>query len=172
MKNIITPTETEIILEDDAQIISKTDTQGIITYCNPLFIEVSGYQESELLGHPHNMMRHPEMPKVIFHLLWDTLKKNHEFNGYIKNICKDGSFYWTFTNISPSTSCDNELLGYYSVSRKADPEKLNYIKNIYLEFLEIEQELEEEEGITASMNKLNSILNGREVGYNEFILTL
>lgn len=72
MKNTITPTDHELIMPDDGFISSKTNIKGILTYVNPLFIEYSGYKESELLGQQHNIVRHPDMPRVIFKLLWET----------------------------------------------------------------------------------------------------
>jgi len=172
MKNKIKPTNNERIFPEDNILVSKTDVKGIITYCNHSFLEISGYSESELLGKQHNIVRHPDMPRVIFSLLWDTLKANREFNGYIKNLVKDGSYYWVFTNVTPSFGDDNELLGYYSVRRKPDVEKLNYIQNLYLELLEIEQQASSKDAINESRYKLDSVLNGREQGYDEFILSI
>lgn len=172
MKNKITPTNKELVLSDAEQIVSKTNTKGILTYCNSSFIKYSGYKESELLGQQHNIIRHPDMPRVIFKMLWEHLQRNREFNGYIKNLTKDGSYYWVFANVTPSFSSNNELLGYFSVRRKPEEDKLNYIKNLYLELLEIEQQSSSKDEIEASLYKLNSVLNGREVGYDEFILSL
>jgi PAS domain S-box-containing protein len=153
-------------------ISSKTDTTGILTYVNALFIKYSGYTESELIGQQHNIVRHPDMPRVIFKLMWDTLKSKREFNGYIKNLNKNGSFYWVFANVTPNYSSDNELLGYYSVRRKPEADKLNYIQSLYEELLEIEQQSPAAEAINNSLYKLNVILNGSEKGYDEFILTI
>ena len=172
MKNKITPTKLEHVVPEDSFISSKTDSKGILTYANSLFIKFSGYKESELLGQQHNIIRHPDMPRVIFQLLWETLQNNREFNGYIKNMSKDGSFYWVFANVAPTFSPDNEVLGYYSVRRKPDPEKLNYIKNLYADLLDIEQQSSSDEAINNSLYKLNTLLNSREKGYDEFILTI
>ncbi len=172
MKYKSTPTKLELVLADDKLLVSKTDPKGILTYANNAFIDISGYTESELLGRQHNIIRHPDMPRVIFRLLWETLKNNREFNGYIKNMAKDGSYYWVFANVAPSFSIDNELLGYNSVRRKPDPDKLNYIQNLYLELLEIEQQSSSKDGMDEAQFKLDSVLNGREKGYDEFILTI
>ena len=172
MKNKVTPTDQELELPDDEFISSKTNAKGILTYANSLFVKYSGYKESELLGQQHNVIRHPDMPRVIFKLMWDTLQSNREFNGYIKNLNKNGSYYWVFANIAPSFSSENELLGYYSVRRKPDSEKMNYIKNLYVDLLDIEQQSSTKEAIDNSLYKLNMILNGREKGYDEFILTI
>ena len=172
MKYKSTPTKLELVLADDKLLVSKSDPKGILTYANNDFIDISGYTESELLGQQHNIIRHPDMPRVIFRLLWETLKNNREFNGYIKNMAKDGSYYWVFANVAPSFSTDNELLGYTSVRRKPDPDKLNYIQNLYLELLEIEQQSSSKDGMDQAQFKLDSILNGREKGYDEFVLTI
>ena len=172
MKNKTPPLDKEITFTEEQILVSKTNTKGIITYCNPDFIEISGYKKSELIGQQHNIVRHPDMPRVIFKLLWETLQANREFNGYIKNLAKDGSYYWVFANVTPSFSMDNELLGYYSVRRKPDSEKLNYIKNLYFELFEIEQQSQSKDAIDASRYKLNTVLNGREMGYDEFILSI
>lgn len=172
MKYKITAKKLELVLPGDKILVSKTNTKGILTYCNSAFIDISGYKESELLGQQHNIVRHPDMPRIIFKLLWEALVNNREFNGYIKNLTKDGGYYWFFANITPSFSSDNELLGYYSVRRKPDPDKLNYIQNLYLELLEIEQESSSNDTIDSSRLKLDSILNSREKGYDEFVLSI
>jgi len=172
MKHSITPTNVEVAVPDNKILVSKTDPKGIVTYANPAFIKISGYTESELLGNQHHIVRHPDMPRVIFRILWETLKIGREFNGYIKNMAKDGGYYWVFANITPSYSNENELLGFYSVRRKPEPEKLNYIQNLYLELLDIETETSGQESMDIAQAKLDSILNGRGVGYDEFILSI
>lgn len=92
MKNKVAPTNNETALEHDLLLISKTDPKGIITYCNSNFIDVSGYPETELLGQQHNILRHPDMPRVIFKTMWKTLESNREFNCYIKNLTKMVTF--------------------------------------------------------------------------------
>lgn len=172
MKNKIQPTDKEILLPEDKILVSKTNTKGIITYCNEAFIDISGYMESELLGEQHNIVRHPEMPRLIFKMLWESLEAQREFNGYIKNLTKGGDYYWVMANVTPSFSANGELLGFNSVRRKPDVEKLNYIQNLYFELLEIEQNSSSKNAIDESRHKLNSVLNGREMGYDEFVLSL
>ena len=167
MKNKISPTNQEIIFPEDKVLVSKTDTKGIITYANTIFCDISCYKESELIGQQHNIM-----PRVIFKLLWDSLENNREFNAYIKNLTKDGNYYWVFANVTPNISPDNEILGYYSVRRKAAPDKLNYIQNLYIELSEIEKQASSKDAIDKSLYKLNSILNAREMGYEEFVLSI
>lgn len=101
MKTKITPTRSEVRLADDEFIVSKTDPKGRITYANRTFMKISGFAEPELLGIQHNVVRHPDMPRAVFKLLWETLERGEEFFGYVKNLCRDGSFYWVLANITP-----------------------------------------------------------------------
>ena len=172
MKQNITPTQTEITLRDNDFIVSKTDPKGLLTYCNEIFIEFSGYTESELLGKQHNIVRHPDMPRAVFRLLWDTLKAGNEFNGYVKNLSKNGSFYWVFANVTPSYGSDGSLLGYYSVRRKPRKDALNFIEQLYKDMLTAEKRAGTKGAIEASTQILTDLLNNKEVSYEEFILTL
>ena len=104
MKRAITPTAVERVMREDDFIISLTDTKGRITYGNRIFIEFSGYTEDELLGTQHNIIRHPDMPRSVFKLLWDKIQAKEECFAYVKNMSKDGSFYWVFANITPTFS--------------------------------------------------------------------
>ena len=112
---------TEKFVQENDFLVSKTDTKGIITYCNQAFIKIVGAKESELLGKNHNIVRHPNMPKIVFKLLWDTVTKKDEIFAYVKNRSFDGSFYWVFANITPSLDVDGNIIGYYSVRRKPNP---------------------------------------------------
>lgn len=169
-----TPNDIEQVITDDQILVTKTDVKGNITYANADFLKISGYQESEILGQQHNIVRHPDMPRVIFKFLWETIGNKREFNGYIKNLAKNGSYYWSFANITPTFSYDDEhqLLGYNLVCHKPNPDSLNYIQNLYIELLEIEKNSDSEDVIDDSRYKLNSVLNGREKGYDEFILSI
>src|SRR5664279_5260004 len=125
------PTQQEKVLGDDDFIVSKTDLKGLITYGNRIFIGISGYSELELLGAPHNILRHPDMPRVVFKLLWDTIQAKQEICAYVKNLAKDGCFYWVFANVTPSFDANGNLIGYYSVRRKPRPEAIQAISPLY-----------------------------------------
>lgn len=159
-------------MPDDAFIVTKTDTKGRITYANRLFLEISGYTETELLGRQHNIVRHPDMPRAIFHQLWETLKSGEEFNGLIKNLCKDGCFYWVMANITPSLSPEGELLGYYSVRRKASIETIETMQNLYADMLAVETKQNTKEAINASTEFLNTWLSSFGMDYDQYVLTL
>ncbi len=167
-KPAVTPTNNEIVLVDDRIIVSKTDTKGIITYMNEYFIEVSRYQELELLGKPHNIIRHQDMPRAVFKLLWDYIQNGKEINAYVKNLAKDGSFYWVFANVTPSFDKNGRIIGYFSVRRKPSAEALSIIKPLYTEMLQIEKS----SSMDASIKYLQDILNKQEKSYEEFILSI
>ncbi|NLU35168.1 MAG: PAS domain-containing protein [Wolinella succinogenes] len=162
------PNDHERVFEASEIVVSKTDTKGRITYGNDLFIELSGYKELELLGAHHNIVRHPDMPRVIFKFLWDYIKKGEEINAYVKNLSKDGSYYWVLANVTPSFDHKNQVVGYYSVRRKPKVEALGVIKPLYKQLLEIEKS----QGMEGSERHLQEILNQQGKSYEEYILSL
>ncbi len=104
----------ETIVPKDELIVSRTDLKGNITYANETFAQISGYEVDELIGKPHNIVRHPDMPKKIFEELWKTLKEEKAWNGFIKNLRKDGGYYWVYAQIS-AVKKDEQLVEYKSV---------------------------------------------------------
>lgn len=102
MKPHITPLQRERVLREEDFIVSKTDAKGRITYANRIFMEFAGYPERELLGVQHNLIRHPDMPRAVFKMMWETVQAGREFFGYVKNLASDGSYYWTFANVTPA----------------------------------------------------------------------
>jgi len=174
MKSKIIPTKTETVLKPDAFLVSKTDTKGKITYANRNFLDIAGYAEVELFGQQHNIVRHPDMPRGIFALLWETLKNGSEFNAYVKNLRKDGGFYWVFANISPNLSARGNTEGYYSVRRKPSSEAIKSISTLYQTMLAAEQKVGTKRAITASTAVLNTWLKQTtgETEYATYILSL
>ena len=149
-------------------IVSKTDLKGKITYCNELFIYMSRYQEHELLGKPHNIIRHPDMPRIIFKLLWDTIQSGKEINAYVKNMAKDGAYYWVFANVTPSFDKNDRIIGYFSVRREPTNEARALIEPLYRKLLE----LEKSGGMDASKAYLDKLLQEKGLSYEEFILSI
>ncbi len=172
MRPNIQPTNVEKVMRENDFIVSKTDTTGVLTYCNQIFMEFAKYEEHELLGQQHNIVRHPDMPRIIFKLLWDTIKQGKEINAYVKNLAKDGSFYWVDANITPVVNDKGELQGYYSVRRKPDGVRLEKVKKLYKQLLDEESKYNKKEGLQASEKLLNKILNEEGKTYEEFIFTL
>lgn len=107
----------EVPFPEGKLIVSRTDVNGIITHCNQSFVDMSGYAESELIGQPHYILRHPDMPAVAFKGLWDTIGKGVKWHGYVKNLRKDGRYYWVFATVVPNVR-DGHTVGYTSVRRK------------------------------------------------------
>jgi len=159
------PNNHERVMKDEDFIISKTDLTGKITYCNKIFMEMANLNEFELLGKPHNIIRHPDMPKAIFKLLWEKVENKEEIFAYVKNLSSDGSFYWVFANITASCDHNDNIIGYYSVRRKPNPKALDIIIPLYSQMLKIEQE----KGMNESLEYLNNILKKERLSYAEFI---
>ncbi len=163
-----TPTNKEKTFGKDEIVVSKTDLKGNITYGNELFIKLSGYSEEELLGAPHNLIRHPDMPAVVFKALWDTIQAGSEIFAYVINLAKDGSFYWVFANVTPSFDNSGKIIGYHSVRRSPDPKKVAIVKGLYAQLLSAEKS----GGMEASLAILTKLLEEKGTTYEKFILSL
>lgn len=122
-------------LAHDDVIVSKTDLKGRITYANQTFQQISGYLESELLGEPHNIIRHPDMPRGVFSLLWDTISTGTEVFAYVKNRCKDGGFYWVLAHVTPTFDDDGRIIGYHSNRRAPEPSVVRAVEQLYQQML-------------------------------------
>jgi len=153
-------------------IVSKTSPKGIITYGNPIFIEFSGYTEEELLGSQHNIIRHPDMPRAAFQLAWDTIQSGKEFFGYVKNMSKDGGFYWVFTHIAPDFDQRRNIVGYTSVRRCPKREAIAKIEPVYRQMLQAERSACARDAIAAGTKVLVDLLNQTGKGYEELIFSL
>jgi len=167
----ITPTSEEIRMKEEDFIVSKTDTKGKITYCNEIFIRFSGYEEDALIDQPHNMIRHPDMPRAVYRFMWETLQNKQEFFGIVKNLCKSGAYYWTFANVTPSYD-DGQLIGYYSVRRQPSREIVDMLVPVYQQMLAEEaRHNSSKEAMDASFKILSDVLETQGLSYNEFIYT-
>ncbi len=128
-------TNVERFLKEGEYIVSKTDTKGIITYVNRPFMEISGYSEEELIGKPHNMIRHPDMPPAAFADLWNTLKQGKPWRGMVKNRCKNGDYYWVEANANPFWK-DGQIAGYMSLRTRPTRAQVAAAEQVYREFRE------------------------------------
>jgi len=117
MRNNQPVTGREVDVANSQAIVSQTDLDGNITYVNPYLIDISGYSEEELLGAPQNILRHPDMPAVAFKGLWDTMATGAKWHGYVKNLRKDGRYYWVYATVVTNIR-DGKVVGYTSVRRK------------------------------------------------------
>jgi len=171
-QKIITPTSKEYSLKENDFIVTKTDLKGNVTYANEIFLDICMFEEKDLIGQPHSIIRHPDMPKAVFRFLWDTLKRGDEFFGIVKNLCADGSFYWVFANITPSFDTTGEVIGYFSVRRKPNKDLVNIMAALYQQMLQAEKRHNNpKEAIAASTKILTNFINEQGVPYNECILS-
>jgi len=162
------PVDIEKFFPGDEIIVSKTDTRGNITYGNKLFIQMAGYKEYEMLGQPHSIIRHPDMPQLIFQALWNTISQGKEINAYVINLSKDGKYYWVFANVTPSFDENLKIIGYHSVRRKPNPKAIDIIAPFYKEL----RKAEAVGGVHESEKELVKLLNNMKMGYEELVLHL
>ncbi len=160
------PINKEIKLNPKRYIVSKTDAKGIIEYGNDYFVEVSGYKESELIGKPHSIVRHPDMPRVVFKMMWDRINRAQNIMAVVKNMAKDGSYYWVVTEFEPKVDpITNEIISHTAFRKAAPQEAIDTMAPIYQKLLEIEKD----GGMEASEKYLRGFLEEKGKTYDEFI---
>lgn len=159
--------------EDDI-IVSKTDLKGRITYGNDVFLRIAGYTEAEILGKPHNIVRHPDMPRCVFKLLWDRIEVGHEIFAYVKNLAKNGDHYWVLAHVTPVFNPDNhEILGYHSSRRVPHRGSVAKAEAIFATLLAEEQRHASiKAGMAASYSILTNLLRDKGLSYDQFVLGL
>ncbi len=163
----------ERVFESDRIIVSKTDLQGRITYVNRLFCSIADYSESELIGRPHNIIRHASMPRGIFEMLWGRLQAKKEIFAYVINSTKSGDYYWVLAHVTPSFDEAGQAVGYHSNRRAPRKAALDVIRPIYERMLEIEaQSHRRKDGIQDSCRFLEKWLQDKGVNYDEFIFSV
>ncbi len=163
-----TPINEEIPLDSKRYIVSETDEKGKITFCNDYFIEVCGYDKDELIGKPHSIIRHPDMPKVVFKLLWETISQGKNINAVVKNLAKDGRYYWIFTEFESRRDADTgEIIGYTASRKSISNFVIEVITKLYRELLEVEKS----ESVEASEKYLNDFLKekGDDITFANFM---
>jgi len=170
MKRIVKPApkDIEITVSPKKTIVSRTDEKGIIKFVNDYFQEVAGYNEKELIGQPHNVIRHTDMPKIIFKHLWDELKQGKDVRAIIKNLAKDGRYYWVITNFHTLYDDDGKIIGYYA-RRKAVPQ---HVKEEVIKLYKTLLALEEQGGMEASEKYLKQWLDEHNTTYSGYVESL
>ena len=161
-KTKVIPKNVERKFDIDEIFFSTTDLKGIILYGNEVFTRLSGYSFEELVGSPHNIIRHPDMPKIVFKLLWDYIKADKPIVAYVKNLAKDGSYYWVLATVFPLKNRRGETVKYLSIRIKPSSEIFEIIPDLYKEMLRIEKE----EGVEASYQYLLNFL--KEHGFKDY----
>ncbi|THF64679.1 PAS domain S-box protein [Pseudothauera nasutitermitis] len=168
-KNIVV-TGREVKLHPDEQIISKTDLAGRLTYANRAFMRVADYAEPDLLGVQHNIVRHPDMPRGVYQMMWETLKAGNEFFGFVKNLTANGDHYWVFANVTPDRDLGGEPVGYYSVRRIPSVRGVQVASALYAEMVAAERQAGPARAMEASRALLAQRLGGES--YERFVLAL
>jgi len=155
----------EIVFSKKKFIVSKTDTKGNIIFINKNFSEISGYTEKELMGMPHNVIRHPDMPRAIFFLIWNSLKAGREVSGVVKNLAKSGKYYWVIADFSIQRNNHKEIKSFTAFRRAAPNQVIEEIEELYETMLDIEKK----HGIKGSLSYLESFLEEKHMSYDEFL---
>jgi PAS domain S-box-containing protein len=163
----------EVRLGDEEIIVSKTDVEGKIIYANVEFLRIAGYRESEVLGQPHSLIRHPEMPRSVFKLLWDTIGAGKEIFAYVVNQTKSGDYYWVFAHATPTFGARGEIIGYHSNRRAPTRSALEKVRPLYEKLLaEERRHVSKAAQIVAGTTLLVDTLARGGVAYDEFVFSL
>jgi len=174
MKTLIQPTNREVFFDRDDIIVSKTDLKGRITYANRVFCDVAGYSEKELIGAPHSIVRHPDMPRVVFKFMWDRILEGHEIFAYVKNMAKTGDHYWVFAHVTPTYDMAGNLFGFHSNRRAPDPRVVNEtIVPLYETLAKTEAApANAKEGLAASYRQFMDVVRSKAHSYDELVFSL
>jgi PAS domain S-box-containing protein len=169
----VAPTGRESVFGEDEIIVTKTDLKGRITYANDVFLRVSRFTPGEVIGEPHSIIRHPEMPRAIFKLLWDTLEARQELFAYVVNLASNGDHYWVLAHVTPSFDAAGQVVGYHSNRRKPDAAQIEKIKPLYQQLLAEERApTSRKEGMLSAYDRLHAMLRTQGIGYDQFVLAV
>jgi PAS domain S-box-containing protein len=163
-----TPLDREIKLDPSKVIMSKTNPKGIIEYANDYFMDICGYEEYELMGQPHNVIRHPDMPKVIFKLMWERLHKGENIYALVKNLAKDGRFYWVLTSFETKYNDEGEIISHYARRKAAPGNAVFQIEKLYKTL----KAIEERQNPETAEKYFYGLLEEKGIDYDTFILKL
>jgi PAS domain S-box-containing protein len=168
----IEPTGRDRPFSDHETLVSRTDLSGRITHVNDVFERVSGYSAAELIGQPHSIVRHPDMPGCVFKLLWDTIESGGEIFAYILDMAKNGDHYWAFTHVTPIVDAHDRLLGYHANRRKPDPRQVRKIIPIYEALVAEERRAaDRRQGLLAAHRQLMEKLRKKRIAFDESVFS-
>lgn len=167
------PTGHERFFATEDVIVSKTDLTGKITYANDVFLSIASYEEREVVGQPHSLIRHPDMPRSVFKFMWDTLGAEKEIFAYVVNMAKNGDHYWVFAHVTPTFGPDGRPIGYHSNRRVPDPRPVAKVKDIYAALLaEERRHTDKRAQLEAGTALLLKTLASTGMDYDEFVWSL
>lgn len=174
MSRSVMPTNREVFFPASELIVSKTDLKGRVTYANQLFCKIAGYTEAEVMGQPHSIIRHPDMPRSVFKLLWDAIEDRREIFAYVKNMASTGDHYWVFAHVTPSFGADGRINGYHSNRRAPAPDIIqNTIAPLYAQVLAIEQRhVNGKDALAAGYKALTDFVASQKVSYDELMFSI
>lgn len=154
-------------------IVSKTCPKGVITYANKVFLDVARLTESQVVGAAHSVVRHPDMPRAVFALMWSRLQAGQEIFAYVLNMTSCGDHYWVHAHVTPSFGADGQIIGYHSNRRVPDRSAVDTVAPIYRELKAIEDRAANRaDGLKSSVERLNSILRDAGVSYDQYVFSL
>lgn len=157
----------------DEIIVSKTDTKGRIIYANEVFLRMAGYSEARILNQPHSIIRHPDMPRCVFKLLWDTIETGKEIFAYVKNRAANGDHYWVLAHVTPTFDKSGNIVSYHSNRRSPRREAVEKAEALYKQLLAIEQGHDDrKKGMEAAFQAVVATLGNAGVPYDEFVFSL
>jgi PAS domain S-box-containing protein len=169
----VRPTGTERTFGEDEIIVTKTDPRGVLTYANDVFLRISALTEDEAIGQPHSVIRHPDMPRAVFKLLWDTLKSRKELFAYVVNLASDGAHYWVLAHVTPSVDPTGQVVGYHSNRRKPEAAAVAAASALYGRLrAEERRHSGSPAALEASWKLLQRTLDERDQTYEEFVWEL
>jgi len=168
-----TPSGAERSFDPEEIIVSKTDVRGVITYANDVFLRVSAYDEADLVGKPHNVVRHPSMPRVVFALLWERIQAGSEVFAYVLNLAADGAHYWVFAHITPTFDAHGTIIGHHSNRRWVPPETRRQVATLYATLLAAERAAGgTHAAVAAGQRALDAYLVDAGVSYDDLVWSL
>ena len=168
----VLPTAGERFLDEGDLIVTKTDLKGRLIYTNDVFLKISAVTEAQALGRAHNLIRHPDMPRGIFRLLWDTLTAGEELFAYVQNLALDGASYWVFAHVTPSFDADGAPCGYHSTRRAPHRRALDEVRRTYAQMRDVEARHSGKDADVASLAWLTAQLAERGMSYSEWVWSL
>jgi len=165
MNVFVSPIDKEVSWDKNLELVSKTDQFGTILYCNENFVDISGYEEHELVGKPHSIIRHPSMPKVVFKILWDHILKGEDFHAVVKNMAKSGRFYWVVTQFEIIKNESGVITGFIGRRKSVSDNVIRNFEKLYIKLLKIEAEV----SVKAAEDYIYGFLEDQKKSYTEFL---
>ncbi len=172
-RTAIRPTGVECPFGEEELIVSKTNLKGHIIYANDVFLRLSKYQPRELMGAPHSLIRHPDMPRCVFKLLWDTIEAKKEIFAYVLNMARDGDHYWVFAHVTPTLDPHQNIVSFHSNRRKPNPAQVEKVTSLYAALRAEETRHDNRKnGMLRGYEMLMGVLRDKGLDYDEFVFAI